>query len=122
MDDSDEETTAAEDESEDDEDDESRLFSVLLLGMLERRLIDGFTFTLRPMSFWLGLISRVLQWTTRTTYGLANVLCVHRCRRVVVTQVRRFHHTPTTVITHQTRFMRTQNAFDSIIGIRAARL
>lgn len=44
--------------------DESRLFNVLL-GMLERRFIEGFTFTFRPMSVWLGFISRVLEWERR---------------------------------------------------------
>lgn len=55
--------TATEDEEEEDE---SRLFNeLLLLGMLERRLLFGFTFTLRPISFWLALISRVLHTQER---------------------------------------------------------
>lgn len=48
-----------------DVEEESRLFNVLLLGMLEIRFIEGFTFTFRPMSVWLGLISRVLEWEER---------------------------------------------------------
>ncbi len=43
-----------------DVEEESRLFNVLL-GMLDRRFIEGFTLTFLPMSFWFGLISRVLK-------------------------------------------------------------
>lgn len=42
-----------------DVEEESRLINEL--GMLMFRLTEGFTFTFRPISVWLGLISRVLE-------------------------------------------------------------